>query len=82
MNRVAEYYDVACEYLSLSVSGRFLVATHFGLLGDRVLAYADGDEMDRLVFVAVAKKKMLPEFKKMVQAFKASKDYEARHYPR
>ena len=82
MNRVEAYYEVACEYLSLSISGRYLVATHFNLLPDRVLAYADGDEMDRMVFVAVAQRKIFPEFKKMVRAYKASKDNETKHYSR
>lgn len=71
MNRAKEYYDVAREYLTLSVSGRFLVATHFGLVGDRTLAYSNGDEMDRLVFVGVAEKQILPQFRRMVQAHKA-----------
>lgn len=80
MNRVKEYYDVACEYLSLSIGVRYLVATHFDLIGSRVLAYGDGDEMDRLVFVGVAKKQILPEFRKLVEAYKESKDNE-RSYP-
>ena len=80
MNRVEEYYNVACEYLSLSISGRYLVATHFHLIGDRTLAYADGCEMDRLVFMGVAKKKIFPEFKKLVRAYKESKDNEQDRY--
>lgn len=76
MNRAEDYYEVACEYLSLTISCRYLVATYFDLVPDRVLAYSNRDEMDRLVFIGVAKKKILPEFKKMVQAYKASKDNE------
>lgn len=77
MNRVRALYDAAREYLSLSVSARYLVATHFSLIGDRTLAYADGNEMDRVVFMGVVDKKILPEFTKLVKAYKESKDNES-----
>lgn len=66
MNRVKEYYVVAVQYLSLSIGARFIVATALGLIDDRTLAYADADEMDRLVFVGVVKKKIFDEFRKLV----------------
>lgn len=76
MNRVAELYDIASDYLSLSVGARFIVATHFRLVDDRILAYGDKDKMDHMVFTTVVKNKMLPEFKKFVQAYKKSQNYD------
>lgn len=69
MNRVKEYYDVACQYLAISISGRWLIATHFNLVGNGILA-SNGDALDRAVFTAVAKKKIFPEFKKFVTQYR------------
>lgn len=76
MNRVQEYYEVACDYLSLSIGARFIVATHFGLADRGTLAFSNRDEMDRAVFVGIAKNKILPEFKRLVKAYKESRDNE------
>jgi hypothetical protein len=74
MNRVQEYYEVACEYLSLSIGARFIVAAHFGLVGSRTLAYSNRDQMDRDVFVGVIEKQVLPEFQRLIRAYKGSRD--------
>lgn len=76
MNRVEQYYEVACEYLSLSVSARFFIAAHFNFTNDGTLAYSDADKMDRDVFVGIAKKQVLPEFKRFVKLYKESRDHD------
>lgn len=76
MNRVKDYYDTAIEYLSLPISARFLIATHFKLVGARQLAYADREKMDTMVFEGVAKNNLLPAFKKFVTHFKKSRSHE------
>lgn len=69
MNRVKEYYELAGEYLSVSIYGRYLIATHFRLVGEDVMA-SNRDEMDRIVFLGVAKKEIFDQFKKFVQQYK------------
>lgn len=75
-NRVKAYYELALEYVNLPVTARFLIATHFDLVGNKTLSVWDEDEMDVIVFLGIAKKQLLPAFKRFVEHFKKSRGYE------
>lgn len=69
MNRVKEYYELACEYLSLTLYGRYLVATHFQLVRNDILE-TNQDQLDRTVFAGVVKEEIFEEFKKFIERYK------------
>jgi len=69
MNRVEEYYELARTYLSISISGRYLIATHFELVRENIMA-GSRDEMDRLVFMGIAEKEIFEQFKKFIHQYK------------
>jgi hypothetical protein len=75
-NKVTELYDVACIFLSLPITSRYLVGTHFRLLSDTTLAFGNRDHMDETIFRGVFEKGIYKEFKSFIQAFKESRSHE------
>ncbi len=75
MNRIQEYYETAIEYLSLPISARFLIGTHFKIVRDAHMVFQNRDQMDELVFTEVAKQNIFPAFKKFVNHYKKSRSH-------
>lgn len=75
-NRIEEIYELACVYLSLPVSARFLIGTHFRIVSDEHLVFSNKDAMDEEIFRKVFEQKLFTEFKKFTQHFKKSRSHE------
>jgi hypothetical protein len=76
VNRIQDYYDVACEYLSLPFDARIMLGHHFKVLRDISLNFDNRDAMDAEVFKAVFEKNIYAEFKKFTHHYKKSRSHE------
>lgn len=73
-NRVQDYYELACDFLSLPINARFLIGTHFKLLPYNGDIPTNKDQMDEEIFREIFKQDIFIEFKKFTQHFKKSRD--------
>lgn len=76
LNRIKDYYETACEFLSLPVSARFLIGAHFKILSDERMVFTERDALDEKIFEEVFKRGIYQEFKKFTHHYKKSRSHE------
>ena len=79
-NKVKEIYETAIIYLSLPITCRFILGSHFKIVRTSHLGLSNSSEMDELIFKEISKQDIFPEFKKMASAYQKSRTYDASAY--
>lgn len=71
MSRVEDLYETACDFIKLPKLSRWLIAAHFRVshVGDYNTYMADTIEGDKVIFLAIFRKKEYTEFKVMVKNY-------------
>lgn len=75
-NRVLDYYETACDFLSLPIYARYLIGTHFKITRDQHMVFSNRDAMDEEIFTEVFKRNIYAEFKKFTHHYKKSRSHE------
>lgn len=70
--RFERLYEIACIYTDLVWRDRYLLATHFQLVGVKEIGLPP-DEMDVIVLKRVMEKDIYDDFKRFAHAYQAGK---------